>query len=187
MHLDHVALVLADLEPCRRALAQAGLPLGPLTEWDGENTREIYVETAPVRILLMQPRSPDGPIARHLARRGPGFHHLAFQGCSVDEVMARAHGWETCPSTKDSLERGGPAWLLQREAEVLLELQPGGSSTPTAPSPVRTVTVELDVAMPVEADELRILPGKRGILQVDLEGNGRLLRLKRNGALELVK
>lgn len=32
-----------------------------------------------VRIELLEPTSPDSPIARHLEKRGPGLHHVAYE------------------------------------------------------------------------------------------------------------
>ncbi len=31
-----------------------------------------------VRLELLEPASPDSPIAKHLAKRGPGLHHVAY-------------------------------------------------------------------------------------------------------------
>jgi len=38
------------------------------------------------RIELLEPTSPDSPVARHLERRGPGIHHVAL---AVDDLVAR--------------------------------------------------------------------------------------------------
>lgn len=41
---------------------------------------------------LLEPLDPDGegPIARHLARRGPGVHHLAFEAGDLEAALERA-------------------------------------------------------------------------------------------------
>lgn len=37
------------------------------------------------RIELLQPTRPDSPVGKFLAKRGEGFHHVAFE---VDDLMA---------------------------------------------------------------------------------------------------
>ena len=85
--LDHIALIVDDLDSRARTLADLGLPLGIVEDHEGENTREVYVDTGPVSILLVQPRSTSGPIARHVERRGRGFHHLAFRTREAASVL----------------------------------------------------------------------------------------------------
>lgn len=166
MILDHVALVLADIEPVRRALTDAGLPVAPVEEFAGENTRESYVEIAPARVLLTQPRSNRGPIAKHLERRGPGFHHVAFQTTDVRAALARL-GWEACPSTERSLTRGGPAWVLRRAGGVLVELMPVAAlQPPDGPAAFRRVVIEGPWPIAVPLVESRT--GSGGVAHVEL-------------------
>lgn len=40
-------------------------------------------------VELLEPASEDGPIARFLARRGPGIHHLCFRVADLDAALAR--------------------------------------------------------------------------------------------------
>ena len=39
-------------------------------------------------IELVQPTRPDSPVGKFLARRGEGFHHVAFQVDDLREVLA---------------------------------------------------------------------------------------------------
>jgi methylmalonyl-CoA epimerase len=40
-------------------------------------------------VELMQPTHPDSPVGRFLARRGEGFHHVAFQVEDLEAALAR--------------------------------------------------------------------------------------------------
>jgi methylmalonyl-CoA/ethylmalonyl-CoA epimerase len=40
-------------------------------------------------VELMQPTHPDSPVGRFLARRGEGFHHVAFQVENLEAALAR--------------------------------------------------------------------------------------------------
>ncbi len=40
------------------------------------------------RIELVQPTRPDSPVGKFLARRGEGFHHVAFEVDDLEEALA---------------------------------------------------------------------------------------------------
>jgi methylmalonyl-CoA/ethylmalonyl-CoA epimerase len=89
--LHHVAVVVADLDEALaryRTLGFAG----------GERfvLAEQAVEVATLRsgsgwIELIRPTDPDGPIARYLAKRGEGVHHVAY---AVPDLVAALKGLE---------------------------------------------------------------------------------------------
>lgn len=47
------------------------------------------------QVELLEPRSDDSPIARFLARRGPGIHHVCYEVADLDAALASAerHGY----------------------------------------------------------------------------------------------
>jgi methylmalonyl-CoA/ethylmalonyl-CoA epimerase len=60
-----------------------GLPLEPLDDADGARIAGLRAGDALVELL--EPKEPDSPIARFLAKRGPGIHHICF---AVDDLSA---------------------------------------------------------------------------------------------------
>lgn len=42
-----------------------------------------------VQVELLEPRDPDGPVAKFLARRGPGIHHLCYRVPDLDRALER--------------------------------------------------------------------------------------------------
>ena len=85
------------------------------------------------RIELLEPLSDDTPVGRHIARRGPGIHHVALRVPDVDEAMAalRAKGYRM---TTDAAQPGAHGTRVvfvhpKSAGGVLVELvQRGGSS-----------------------------------------------------------
>src|SRR5690606_6202865 len=84
--LDHVGIAV-------RSIAEA-LPLFQLiTGGDGSPTEQVadqgvavaFVGSGPARLELIEPITPDSPVARFLERRGPGLHHLAY---AVPDIAA---------------------------------------------------------------------------------------------------
>lgn len=41
-------------------------------------------------VELLEPRAADSPIAKFLARRGPGIHHVCYRVPDLDAALARA-------------------------------------------------------------------------------------------------
>ena len=52
-------------------------------------------------VELLAPRDADGPIARFLARRGPGIHHVCYRVADLDAALAacRAAGYRLIDET----------------------------------------------------------------------------------------
>uniref|UniRef100_A0A7V3PTT8 Methylmalonyl-CoA epimerase n=1 Tax=candidate division WOR-3 bacterium TaxID=2052148 RepID=A0A7V3PTT8_UNCW3 len=44
-----------------------------------------FIQLGETKIELVQPDAPDAPVARFLAERGPGLHHICFE---VDDIEA---------------------------------------------------------------------------------------------------
>jgi methylmalonyl-CoA/ethylmalonyl-CoA epimerase len=42
-----------------------------------------------VQIELLEPRDPDGPVAKFLAKRGPGIHHICYRVPNLDQALER--------------------------------------------------------------------------------------------------
>ncbi|EQD34511.1 methylmalonyl-CoA epimerase [mine drainage metagenome] len=51
--------------------------------------RVVFAPLGGTHIELLEPTSPDSPIARFVESRGEGFHHVAFHVESVDTELAQ--------------------------------------------------------------------------------------------------
>ena len=58
-----------------------GLPAAPLE--DADNSRIAGLRAGDSLVELLESKSPDSPIARFIAKRGPGIHHICF---AVDDL-----------------------------------------------------------------------------------------------------
>ena len=91
--VDHVALAVHDL-------AEAVPLYERLTGARGSEPEEVPgqgVRVAFVGILeLIEPTDPDGGVARFLARRGQGLHHVAYRvdDCAAELARLVAEGFE---------------------------------------------------------------------------------------------
>jgi len=72
--LDHILPFYRDL---------LGLPEQPLGDADG--ARIAGVRAGDSLVELLEAKSPDSPIGKFVAKRGPGIHHICF---AVDDLTA---------------------------------------------------------------------------------------------------
>ena len=86
IRIAHVAVVVEDLEGAlvfwRDAL---GLPLEHVEEVPEQQATVAFLPTRESDVELVKPTTLDSGIARFLAKRGPGIHHICFE---VDDVAA---------------------------------------------------------------------------------------------------
>ncbi len=93
LNLDHVALVVHDLDPTLatfRRLFKAGPVSRGVVEEEGVEEAMILVGGS--RVQLLAPLDPDTPVGRFLAQRGEGLHHLAFSVPDLDAALAHLAG-----------------------------------------------------------------------------------------------
>lgn len=84
-HLGIAVSALADSLPFYRDVL--GLPVTPLDDADG--ARIVGLVAGDSLVELLEADSPDSPIARFVARRGPGIHHVCFAVDDIDAMLAR--------------------------------------------------------------------------------------------------
>lgn len=79
-----------------------------------------------VDIELLMPRSPDGPIGKFIAKRGPGIHHICLRVPDLDAAMAdcRAKGYRLIDSKPRTGVGGHRVAFLHPKSTfgILLEL-----------------------------------------------------------------
>jgi methylmalonyl-CoA/ethylmalonyl-CoA epimerase len=69
-----------------------GLPEVPLTDSDG--ARIVGLAAGESLVELLEAESSDSPIAKFVAKRGPGIHHICFAVDDLDDTLTRCreHG-----------------------------------------------------------------------------------------------
>jgi len=94
--LDHVGVAVASIEEARRFYEALGLAIDHVEEVPQEGVRVAMIVVGGTRIELLEPTRDDSPVAKFLAKRGPGIHHLCFASSDVrgDDAKLRAAGSE---------------------------------------------------------------------------------------------
>ena len=90
LRLHHLGVLVEDLEAAMRFYGEVlGLGGGAPHEAPEHDIRAILVDVGESQIELFAPLTADGPIARTLAKRGAGMHHVAFEVDDGGAELAR--------------------------------------------------------------------------------------------------
>ncbi len=83
--INHVALIVDDMEKSLDFWREAlGMPMQELRDVPAEQSQVAFMPLEGSEIELVKPTTADSGIAKYLARRGPGMHHLCLE---VDDIV----------------------------------------------------------------------------------------------------
>ena len=84
--LDHVGIAVADLDEALAFYRDAlGLEIEPAEVVPAQMVRAHFIPLGGAALELLEATGPESPIAKYLARRGPGLHHVTL---AVDDIHA---------------------------------------------------------------------------------------------------
>jgi methylmalonyl-CoA/ethylmalonyl-CoA epimerase len=86
--LHHVALVVADLDAALARYGGIGFRGGERFLVSEQAVEAVLLKSGGAWIELIRPTDPEGPIARFLAKRGEGVHHVAYAVADLEESLA---------------------------------------------------------------------------------------------------
>lgn len=83
--IHHLGYAVEDLEASRRFYeSMFGVRTGEPEEVEEQGIVASMFRVGESRVELVQPTRPDSPVGKFLAKRGEGFHHVAF---GVDDIQ----------------------------------------------------------------------------------------------------
>jgi methylmalonyl-CoA/ethylmalonyl-CoA epimerase len=92
--IDHLGIAVKSLAQAKTFYQNLGMQVMPEETVAQEKVRLAMVPVGESRIELLEPLSEDSPIAKFLAKRGEGLHHVSLR---VDNLQ----------STVDNLKNSG--------------------------------------------------------------------------------
>ena len=130
--VHHVAVIVKSLEdalPLYRDLL--GLPLESIMDIPQDRVRIAFLGVGESKVELVEPTDDTTGVARFLANKGEGFHHVCFEVANLAQELTRLgiDGVELIDSAPRKGAEGPVAFLHPRSCHgVLVELieAPGG-------------------------------------------------------------
>jgi methylmalonyl-CoA/ethylmalonyl-CoA epimerase len=135
--VHHVALIVASIEGALGFWRDLlGLDLETVMDIASDRVRIAFLTVGESKVELVQPTDDSTGVARFLASKGEGFHHVCFEVANLSETLLRLEidGLELIDSAPRRGAEGPVAFLHPRSCHgVLVELieAPGGPSWTT--------------------------------------------------------
>ena len=117
--IDHLGIAVKSLVAAKAFYEKLGLSVSPEETVEHERVRLVMVPTGESRLELLEATSEDSTIAKFIAKRGEGLHHICLE---VDDIDA---------ALQEMQEKGAP--VLDKQPRIAAEgraifLHPKGTS-----------------------------------------------------------
>jgi len=124
--IDHLGIAVKSLAASKAFYEQLGLRVESEEVIEHEKVRVAMLPLGESRIELLEPTSDDSPIARFLAKRGEGLHHISLRVRDLEGTVERMKQSGTrFVSDQIKIGAGGHRYVFVHPASaggVLLEL-----------------------------------------------------------------
>lgn len=88
--VDHLGVAVTSLEAASHPYQLLGLPAEGEDEVIASQAVNVRAFRAQESLVeLLEPTSPESPIAKFIEKRGPGLHHVAFRVDNLDAEITR--------------------------------------------------------------------------------------------------
>ena len=95
--IHHIGVAVADLDESIELYRSAlGAKLIQRARNEKDGIEAAFIHTGTGEVELLSATSPDSPVGKFLAKRGPGLHHVAYGVTDIAQALAdaRAAGLE---------------------------------------------------------------------------------------------
>lgn len=87
--IDHIAVVVDDIDTSLAFWRDAlGLEMTHLEEVKGQESIIAFLPTGGSEVELVKPTTETSGVAKYLAKRGPGMHHICLEVDNLEAMLA---------------------------------------------------------------------------------------------------
>lgn len=123
LKIAHIGIAVHDLTEAVLTYERLGFQLERIEHIEQEGVKVAFLQIGETYLELLQPLHDESPVARFLAKRGEGIHHIAYEVADVEKTMERLDA-EGLPLLSDKAKDGAGgmqiAFLHPRAAHGVL-------------------------------------------------------------------
>lgn len=86
-NIHHVAISVGKIEEALPFWQALGLEVESINEVQEEDSRVAFLPLGNTKIELVEPLSDSSGVARFMAKRGPGLHHICIQVDDIEGIL----------------------------------------------------------------------------------------------------
>ena len=124
--LNHVAIVVPEIESALSFWRDAlGIQVEQVEDVPSQKSQVAFLPLGDSEVELVKPTTEDSGVARFLANRGAGMHHLCFEVDDIDGMLEelKSKGIRLIDETAQQLEGRKVAFIHPKSSNgVLVEL-----------------------------------------------------------------
>ena len=125
--IEHLGIAVRNIEESALIYEKLlGSACYKMEEVESEGVKTAFFKIGDSKIELLQATNDDSPIAKFIAKKGPGIHHIAFDVSDIKSEIKRlqAEGFELIHQTpKDGADNKIIAFLHPKSTDgILVEL-----------------------------------------------------------------
>ena len=183
--INHLAVVVEDLDTALDFWTEKlGLTLDHITEVPEQATKAAFLPVGDSAVELVQPTNEESGMAKYLAKKGAGMHHLCFEVDDIRQHLADLKAQDVVLINEEPLSRDGKLYAFVHPKST------GGVSDRTLPDPLGYMpdlpTIHPPAAegrapaqMPAGGMQRRLLPARAPgwtlVLKQELDANAALI------------
>lgn len=85
--IDHVGVAVKSLNEAVKFYEALGIKPHHFEEVSSQKVKVAFIRVGESNIELLEPTSPESPIAKFLEKRGEGIHHIAYTVQDIKKVL----------------------------------------------------------------------------------------------------
>lgn len=124
--INHIGIAVNSIDDMLKLYTEGlGLELKGVEIVEAQKVRTAIITVGESKIELLESTDPEGPIGKHIEKRGEGLHHLALEVDNIKEALetVKQKGIALIDQEpRKGVEDSSIAFLHPRESKVLLEL-----------------------------------------------------------------
>ncbi len=90
-HIEHIGIAVKSIAEAKKYFEDVlGLECYAIEEVKDQKVKTAFFKIGQTKIELLEPISEDSPVAKFIAKRGEGIHHIAFATDDVNQALKEA-------------------------------------------------------------------------------------------------
>ena len=90
-HIEHIGIAVTNLDESIAYYENVmGLECYAIEEVKDQKVRTAFLKIGQTKIELLESTDPEGPIGKHIEKRGEGIHHIAYAVEDIESHLREA-------------------------------------------------------------------------------------------------
>ncbi|MGE4319077.1 MAG: methylmalonyl-CoA epimerase [Deferribacterales bacterium] len=87
--IDHIGIAVNNLEEAVKFYTTMGIKPNHFEEVESQKVKVAFIKVGESNIELLEPTSPESPIAKYIEKKGEGIHHIAYAVANIDKALKK--------------------------------------------------------------------------------------------------